>query len=46
MKDLMFKLAKVKSEKEFYSMFPDEASFFKVHGKALKKAQLGMKMKV
>lgn len=42
MKTLMMNMAGVKSEKEFYKKFPDEASFMKVHGKAFKKALLGV----
>ena len=41
MKAEILKIAGVKSEKEFYKKFPTEESFIKVHGKALKKAQLG-----
>ena len=41
MKAKMLKIAGVKSEKEFYKKFPDEASFMAKHGKALKKAQIG-----
>lgn len=41
MKAKMLKIAGVKSEKEFYKKFPDEASFMKAHGKAFKKAQIG-----
>jgi len=37
----MFKIAGVKTEKEFYKKFPNEASFMKKHGKAFKKAQDG-----
>ena len=39
MRAQMFKIAGVKNEKEFYKLFPDEASFMKKHGKAFKKAQ-------
>jgi hypothetical protein len=42
MRAQMFKIARVKNEKEFYKKFPDEASFMKKHGKAFKKAQDGM----
>lgn len=42
MKALMLKIAKSKSEADFYSKYPDEQSFMKVHGKAFKKAQMGM----
>jgi hypothetical protein len=41
MKAEILKMAGVKSEKEFYKKFPTEESFIKVHGKALKKAQMG-----
>jgi hypothetical protein len=41
MKAQILKIAGVKSEKEFYKKFPTEESFMKVHGKALKKAQVG-----
>lgn len=41
MKKEILKIAGVKSEKEFYKKFPDEASFMKKHGKAFKKAQIG-----
>jgi hypothetical protein len=41
MKAEILKIAGVKSEKEFYKKFPTEESFIKVHGKALKKAQIG-----
>jgi hypothetical protein len=41
MKSQILKIAGVKSEKEFYKLFPDEASFMKKHGKAFKKAQFG-----
>lgn len=41
MKAQILKIAGVKSEKEFYKKFPTEESFMKVHGKALKKAQIG-----
>jgi hypothetical protein len=41
MKAQILKIAGVKSEKEFYKKFPTEESFMKVHGKALKKAQMG-----
>lgn len=41
MKAEILKIAGVKSEKEFYRKFPTEESFMKVHGKALKKAQVG-----
>jgi hypothetical protein len=41
MKAQILKIAGVKSEKEFYKKFPTEESFMKIHGKALKKAQVG-----
>lgn len=41
MKAEILKIAGVKSDKEFYKKFPTEESFIKVHGKALKKAQIG-----
>jgi hypothetical protein len=41
MKAEILKIAGVKSEKDFYKKFPTEESFIKVHGKALKKAQMG-----
>jgi hypothetical protein len=41
MKAKMLKLAGVKSEKEFYSKFPTEEAFMKVHGKEFKKAKIG-----
>jgi len=41
MKKEILKIAGVKSEKEFYKKFPDEASFMAKHGKAFKKAQIG-----
>jgi hypothetical protein len=41
MKAKMLKLAGVKSEKEFYSKFPTEETFMKVHGKEFKKAKIG-----
>jgi hypothetical protein len=34
-------LAGVKTDKEFYKLFPSEEAFMKVHGKAFKKAQIG-----
>lgn len=50
MKDKIFKIARVKDEKEFYSKFPSEEAFMKVHGKefkalygaSMKKAQNGL----
>jgi hypothetical protein len=44
MKDQMLKIAKVKSEKEFYKKYPSEEAFMKAHGKAFKKAAMGSKM--
>jgi hypothetical protein len=41
MKDKILKIAGVKSEAAFYRKFPTEAAFMKVHGKELKKAQVG-----
>ena len=41
MKDQILKIAKVKSEKEFYKKYPTEEAFMAKHGKALKKAQIG-----
>ena len=41
MKAKMLKIAGVKSEKEFYKKFPNEASFMAKHGGAFKKAQIG-----
>ena len=40
----MLKIAKVKSEKEFYKKYPSEEAFMKAHGKAFKKAAMGSKM--
>jgi len=40
----MLKIAGVKSEKEFYKKFPDEASFMAKHGKEFKKAMRGSKV--
>ena len=37
MKDQFLKLAGVKSEKEFYKLFPSEEAFMAKHGKALAK---------
>jgi hypothetical protein len=45
MKDQILKLAGVKTDKEFYKLFPSEEAFMKVHGKAFKKAQLGAAVK-
>ena len=45
MKSQMLKIAGVKSQKEFYRLFPDEKSFMKVHGKEFKKALLGERIK-
>ena len=44
MKDQILKIAKVKSEKEFYKKYPTEEAFMAKHGKALKKAAMGTKM--
>ena len=44
MKDQILKIAKVKSEKEFYKKYPSEEAFMKAHGKAFKKADMGTKM--
>jgi len=41
MKDQFLKLAGVKSDKEFYKLFPDEASFMAKYGKQIKKLNLG-----
>jgi hypothetical protein len=41
MKAQILKLAGVKTDKEFYKLFPSEEAFMKVHGKAFKKAQMG-----
>jgi len=40
----MLKIAKVKSEKEFYKKYPTEEAFMKAHGKELKKAAMGKSM--
>jgi hypothetical protein len=44
MKADILKIAKVKSEAEFYKKYPNEQSFMKVHGKAFKKAKMGASM--
>jgi hypothetical protein len=44
MKDQILKIAKVKSEKEFYKKYPTEAAFMKAHGKAFQKAAMGKTM--
>jgi len=44
MKDQMLKMAKVKSEKEFYKKYPTEEAFMKAHKKEFKKAAMGSKM--
>ena len=44
MKDQILKIAKVKSEKDFYKKYPTEEAFMAKHGKALKKAAMGSKM--
>lgn len=41
MKDQFLRLAGVKSDKEFYKLFPDEASFMAKYGKQIKKLQMG-----
>jgi hypothetical protein len=41
MKDQFLKLAGVKSDKEFYKLFPDEKSFMAKYGKQVKKLQMG-----
>ncbi len=41
MKADILKIAGVKSEKEFYKLFPDEQSFMAKHGGEFKKAQQG-----
>jgi len=41
MKAQMLKMSGCKTEKEFYSKFPSEEAFMKVHGKAFKKAFMG-----
>jgi hypothetical protein len=43
-KELFFKIAKVRNMQEFYSRFPDEDSFMKVHKKEFDKAQRGAKI--
>ena len=44
MKDQILKIAKVKSEKEFYKKYPTEEAFMAKHGKTLQKAAMGTKM--
>ena len=44
MKDQILKIAKVKSEKEFYKKYPTEEAFMAKHGKAFKKAAMGNSM--
>lgn len=44
MKDQILKIAKVKSEKEFYKKYPTEEAFMAKHGKALEKAAMGKAM--
>lgn len=44
MKDQILKIAKVKSEKEFYKKYPTEEAFMAKHGKQLKKAAMGTAM--
>jgi hypothetical protein len=41
MKNTMFKIAGVKTDKEFYDKYPTEESFMAKHGAAFKKAQWG-----
>ena len=41
MKAQILKIAKVKSEKEFYKKYPTEEAFMKAHGEAFKKAKFG-----
>jgi len=41
MKDKILKIAKCKTEAEFYKKYPSEEAFMKVHGKEFRKAQLG-----
>lgn len=45
MKSKMLKITGVKSQKEFYKLFPTEEAFMKVHGKEFKKALLGERIK-
>jgi hypothetical protein len=44
MKAQILKISGCKTEKEFYSKFPSEEEFMKVHGKTFKKAMLGAKI--
>ena len=44
MKDQILKIAKVKSEEEFYKKFPTEEAFLAKHGKQLQKAAMGKAM--
>jgi len=44
MKDQILKIAKVKSEKEFYKKYPTEEAFMAKHGKTLQKAAMGKAM--
>ena len=44
MKAQILKLAKCKTEAEFYKKYPSEEAFMKVHGKTFKKAQMGASM--
>jgi hypothetical protein len=44
MKNQILKIAKVKSEAEFYRKFPSEEAFMKAHGKEFKKAQRSAKV--
>lgn len=41
MKAQILKIAGVKTDKEFYKLFPSEEAFMKIHGKEFKKAQMG-----
>jgi hypothetical protein len=44
MKAEILKIAKCKTEKQFYSKYPSEEAFMKAHGKEFKKAQMGVAM--
>ena len=44
MKDKILKIAKCKTEKQFYAKYPSEEAFMKAHGKEFKKAQMGIAM--
>lgn len=41
MKSKMLKIAGVKTEAQFYKLFPTQEAFMKMHGKEFKKAQMG-----